>query len=125
MKLSVAGTGYVGLVAGVCFAEKGHTVTCVDVDEEKIARMREGVSPIYEAGLEELLKKNLASGRLFFTSDYQSAYADADAIFIGVGPTPAPAQCHPGSSRAPQAGGPGLSPLAVARAGIASYPSGC
>ena len=85
MKLSVAGTGYVGLVAGVCFAEKGHTVTCVDVDEEKIARMREGVSPIYEAGLEELLKKNLASGRLFFTSDYQSAYADADAIFIGVG----------------------------------------
>ena len=85
MKLSVAGTGYVGLVAGVCFAEKGHIVTCVDVDEEKIARMREGVSPIYEAGLEELLKKNLAAGRLFFTSDYQSAYADADAIFIGVG----------------------------------------
>ncbi|NTU77434.1 MAG: UDP-glucose/GDP-mannose dehydrogenase family protein, partial [Alphaproteobacteria bacterium] len=85
MKLSVAGTGYVGLVAGVCFAEKGHTVTCVDVDEEKIARMREGISPIYEAGLEELLKKNLAAGRLFFTSDYESAYSDADAIFIGVG----------------------------------------
>lgn len=85
MKLSVAGTGYVGLVAGVCFAEKGHTVTCVDVDEEKIARMREGISPIYEAGLEELLKKNIAAGRIFFTSDYQSAYADADAIFIGVG----------------------------------------
>ena len=54
MKLSVAGTGYVGLVAGVCFAEKGHTVTCVDVDEEKIARMREGISPIYEEGLEIL-----------------------------------------------------------------------
>ncbi len=85
MKLSVAGTGYVGLVAGVCFAEKGHSVTCVDVDEEKIARMREGISPIYEAGLEELLKKNIAAGRIFFTSDYQSAYADADAIFIGVG----------------------------------------
>lgn len=85
MKLSVAGTGYVGLVAGVCFAEKGHMVTCVDVDEEKIARMREGISPIYEAGLEELLKKNLAAGRLFFTSDFESAYSDADAIFIGVG----------------------------------------
>ena len=85
MKLSVAGTGYVGLVAGVCFAEKGHTVTCVDVDEEKIARMREGASPIYEEGLEELLKKNIAAGRLFFTSDFQSAYSDVDAIFIGVG----------------------------------------
>ena len=85
MKLSVAGTGYVGLVAGVCFAEKGHTVTCVDVDEEKIAQMRQGISPIYEEGLEELLKKNIAAGRLFFTSDYQSAYSDADAIFIGVG----------------------------------------
>ena len=85
MKLSVAGTGYVGLVAGVCFAEKGHVVTCVDVDEEKIAKMRQGISPIYEEGLEELLKKNIAAGRLFFTSDYQSAYSDADAIFIGVG----------------------------------------
>ncbi len=85
MKLSVAGTGYVGLVAGVCFAQVGHSVTCVDVDEEKIARMRQGVSPIYEAGLEELLRQNIKAGRLFFTTDYESAYADADAIFIGVG----------------------------------------
>ncbi len=85
MKLAVAGTGYVGLVAGVCFAEKGHSVTCVDVDEEKLALMRAGVSPIYEAGLEELLQKNIAAGRLFFTSDYKSAYSDADAVFIGVG----------------------------------------
>lgn len=85
MKLAVAGTGYVGLVAGVCFAEKGHTVTCVDVDEQKVARMRGGESPIYEVGLEELLKKNIAANRLFFTTDYASAYADADAIFIGVG----------------------------------------
>ena len=85
MKLAVAGTGYVGLVAGVCFAEKGHMVTCVDVDEQKIALMRSGVSPIYEAGLEELLKRNIAAGRLFFTSDYTSAYSDADAVFIGVG----------------------------------------
>ena len=85
MKLAVAGTGYVGLVAGVCFAEKGHTVTCVDVDEQKVAMMRGGESPIYEVGLEELLKKNIAASRLFFTTDYASAYADADAIFIGVG----------------------------------------
>ncbi len=85
MKLAIAGTGYVGLVAGVCFAEKGHSVTCVDVDEEKIARMRRGESPIYEEDLEELLKKNLAAERLSFTTDYAAAYADADAIFIGVG----------------------------------------
>lgn len=85
MKLAVAGTGYVGLVAGVCFAEKGHTVTCVDVDEQKIERMRAGDSPIYEEGLEELLKKNLSASRLFFTTDYEQAYADADAVFIGVG----------------------------------------
>ena len=85
MKLAVAGTGYVGLVAGVCFAERGHLVTCVDVDEEKIARMRAGESPIYEVGLEELLKKNIGEGRLFFTTDFEQAYSDAEAIFIGVG----------------------------------------
>ena len=85
MKLAVAVTGYVGLVAGVCFAERGHTVVCVDVDEEKIERMRAGESPIYEVGLEELLKKNVLEQRLFFTTDYAQAYADADAIFIGVG----------------------------------------
>ena len=85
MKIAVAGTGYVGLVAGVCFAEKGHDVTCVDVDEKKIKLMESGVSPIYEAGLEELMRKNNATGRLRYTTDYQSAYKDAEAIFIGVG----------------------------------------
>ena len=85
MKLAVAGTGYVGLVAGVCFAERGHLVTCVDVDEQKVERMRGGESPIYEVGLEELLKKNIAEHRLFFTTDFERAYSDADAIFIGVG----------------------------------------
>lgn len=63
-KITVAGTGYVGLVAGVCFAEVGHQVICVDVDEEKIKLLKQGISPIYEAGLEELLKKNLAAGRI-------------------------------------------------------------
>lgn len=85
MKIAVAGTGYVGLVAGVCFAEKGHNVICVDVDENKVKLMRSGKSPIYEEGLEELLDKNYREGRLDFTTDYIMAYKDADAIFIGVG----------------------------------------
>ena len=85
MKLAVAGTGYVGLVAGVCFAEKGHDVTCVDVDEKKVKMMEEGITPIYEEGLEELMRKNNAAGRLHYTTDYRNAYKDADAVFIGVG----------------------------------------
>ncbi|MFC5446775.1 UDP-glucose dehydrogenase family protein [Paenibacillus aestuarii] len=84
-KITVAGTGYVGLVAGVCFAEVGHQVTCVDIDENKVDLMKSGISPIYEAGLEELMQKNYAEGRINYTTDYQSAYRDADAIFIGVG----------------------------------------
>lgn len=85
MKIAVAGTGYVGLVAGVCFAEQGYDVTCVDVDEKKIEMMRQGISPIYEEGLEELMQKNNARGTLHFTTDYAAAYKDADAVFIGVG----------------------------------------
>lgn len=85
MKIAVAGTGYVGLVAGVCFAEKGHEVTCVDIDEKKVKLMESGVSPIYEEGLEELMKKNNPTGRLRYTTDYANAYKDAEAIFIGVG----------------------------------------
>lgn len=85
MKIAVAGTGYVGLVAGVCFAEVGHNVTCVDIDEMKIDLMKLGVSPIYEADLERLMRKNYEAGRLDYTTDYRSAYKDADAIFIGVG----------------------------------------
>ncbi|KOO50431.1 UDP-glucose dehydrogenase family protein [Priestia koreensis] len=83
MKISVAGTGYVGLVTGVCLAEYGHTVTCVDIDERKVALMESGISPIYEPGLEELMNKNME--RLHFTTDYGRAYEDADVIFIGVG----------------------------------------
>jgi len=85
MKIAVAGTGYVGLVAGVCFAEMGHSVTCVDIDSEKVALMRSGVSPIYEADLQAMMQKNYALGRLEYTTDYASAYVAADAIFIGVG----------------------------------------
>lgn len=85
MKIAVAGTGYVGLVAGVCFAEVGHHVICVDIDEKKVKLMENGNSPIYEDGLEELMKKNNATGRLHYTTDYANAYKDADAIFIGVG----------------------------------------
>lgn len=85
MKIAVAGTGYVGLVAGVCFAEKGHDVTCVDVDAQKVKLMESGVTPIYEEGLEELMQKNNAAGRLHYTTDYKKAYRDAEVIFIGVG----------------------------------------
>ena len=84
-KIAVAGTGYVGLVAGVCFAEVGHQVTCVDIDENKVNMMKQGISPIYEEGLEELMQRNYAAGRVDYTTDYKSAYKDADAIFIGVG----------------------------------------
>ncbi|MNB96610.1 UDP-glucose 6-dehydrogenase YwqF [compost metagenome] len=84
-KIAVAGTGYVGLVAGVCFAEVGHKVTCVDIDENKVKLMKSGVSPIYEADLEELMQKNYAAGRIDYTTDYAEAYRNADAIFIGVG----------------------------------------
>ncbi|MED3998190.1 UDP-glucose/GDP-mannose dehydrogenase family protein [Peribacillus frigoritolerans] len=85
IKIAVAGTGYVGLVAGVCFAEVGHKVTCVDIDENKVNLMKSGISPIYEADLEDLMQRNYAAGRIDYTTDYKSAYKDADAIFIGVG----------------------------------------
>ncbi|MCR3922137.1 MAG: UDP-glucose/GDP-mannose dehydrogenase family protein [Firmicutes bacterium] len=84
-KIAVAGTGYVGLVSGVSLAEVGHRVTCVDIDEKKINIMKQGISPIYEQDLEGLMQKNYAAGRLTYTTDYQSAYKDADAVFIGVG----------------------------------------
>lgn len=84
-KIAVAGTGYVGLVAGVCFAEKGQDVICVDIDAKKIDKMKRGISPIYEENLEELMQKNYKEGRLNYTTDYKDAYKDADFIFIGVG----------------------------------------
>lgn len=85
MKIVVTGTGYVGLVTGVCFAEKGQDVICVDIDELKIEKLKQGISPIYEQGLEELMRKNYKSGNLNYTTDYKKAYEQADIIFIAVG----------------------------------------
>lgn len=81
----VAGTGYVGLVAGVCFAEKGNNVVCVDVDQRKIDLMKSGISPIYEQNLQEMMIKNYNEGRLNYTTNAKEAYKNADFIFIGVG----------------------------------------
>lgn len=83
MKIAVAGTGYVGLVTGVCLAEHGHNVSCVDIDDNKVSLMKAGISPIYEPGLEDLMVKNMQ--RLDFTTEYKEAYKDSDVIFIGVG----------------------------------------
>lgn len=85
MRVTMIGTGYVGLVSGTCFAEFGVNVTCVDKDESKIARLLKGEIPIYEPGLDELVAKNTAAGRLSFTTDLKSAVKDADAVFIAVG----------------------------------------
>lgn len=88
MRLAMIGTGYVGLVSGACFADFGHEVTCVDKDESKIVSIRKGRMPIWEPGLESLVKANSERGRLNFTTDLAAGVADADAIFIAVG-TPA------------------------------------
>jgi UDPglucose 6-dehydrogenase len=85
MRIAVIGTGYVGLVSGACFSEFGVTVTCVDSDTDKIARLGRGEMPIYEPGLEQVVATNAAAGRLRFTSDVAAAVDGADAVFIAVG----------------------------------------
>jgi UDPglucose 6-dehydrogenase len=85
MKITMIGSGYVGLVSGACFADFGHDVICVDLDAKKIAALEAGIMPIYEPGLAELVKLNADAGRLSFTTDLAPAVADADAIFIAVG----------------------------------------
>ncbi len=88
MRVTIFGTGYVGLVTGTCLAEVGHHVVCVDIDTAKIEGLRNGVIPIYEPGLEPMVKANFAEGRLEFTTDAASAIAHGDVIFIAVGTPP-------------------------------------
>ncbi|TDJ73997.1 MAG: UDP-glucose/GDP-mannose dehydrogenase family protein, partial [Planctomycetota bacterium] len=88
MRIAVIGTGYVGLVAGTCFAELGNSVTCIDIDEDKIAKLKQGIVPIYEPGLEELVKRNVHDGRLRFTTDYTVGMDRAQIAFIAVGTPP-------------------------------------
>ena len=85
MKIAVIGTGYVGLVSGACFSEFGFTVTCIDKDAGKIGSLEQGVMPIYEPGLDDLVARNVAAGRLSFSTDLGPSVADADAVFIAVG----------------------------------------
>ena len=88
MKISIVGTGYVGLVTGTCFAEMGNTVVCVDLDDQKLARLAQGEIPIHEPGLQELVLSNLGAGRLSFTTDLADSIRDAEVVFIAVGTPP-------------------------------------
>ncbi len=88
MKITVIGTGYVGLVSGACFSETGITVSCVDISKEKIEKLKQGVVPIYEPGLEAIVKRNLEKGRLAFTTNLEEGLTESEAVFIAVGTPP-------------------------------------
>ena len=85
MKLCMIGTGYVGLVSGTCFSDLGNKVTCVDIDKNKINKLNSGTIPIYEPGLEELVRKNFNQKRLTFSTDISTSIKECDIIFICVG----------------------------------------
>ena len=88
MNIAIVGTGYVGLVSGACFAEVGANVTCIDIDSEKIEALRRGVIPIYEPGLEELVKRNVSAGRLHFSTSLPEVIDSVEAVFCAVGTPP-------------------------------------
>jgi len=88
MNITIVGTGYVGLVSGTCFAETGITVTCVDIDKKKIENLKQGVIPIYEPGLENMVRNNVEKGRLFFSTSLEESLVDCETVFIAVGTPP-------------------------------------
>ena len=88
MNISIVGTGYVGLVSGACFAELGATVHCIDTDSDKISKLNNGIMPIYEPGLEDLVHRNVKAGRLFFSTDLTESLNDVEMLFIAVGTPP-------------------------------------
>lgn len=88
MKIAIVGTGYVGLVSGTCFSEMGVDVTCVDIDRDKVERLKEGVIPIYEPGLEDMVHRNVLAGRLHFTTDLREVLDDVEVVFSAVGTPP-------------------------------------
>src|SRR5215813_9204812 len=85
MKIAVIGTGYVGLVTGTCFADSGNIVTCIDIDRAKIDRLNRGEIPIYEPGLEEMVRDNQTAERLQFTTDLATAVSTAEVVYLAVG----------------------------------------
>jgi UDPglucose 6-dehydrogenase len=88
MKIVIVGSGYVGLVSGTCFSEVGIDVVCVDLDQKKIEKLNNGIVPIFEPGLEEMLHRNMKKGRLSFTTNFAEALKDAEVLFIAVGTPP-------------------------------------